>query len=326
MAIRNNSSDSRQGKSPSGPAIIRKWSARKLRMAALLAFLVPVLASAITAAPPSTQAGPDLGSQLTDGATMTRRPKAMWRAGLRTLPNGVRRLVPPVLAMINKLRVAGAGTGRRLPAAKRTLVLALLPGFLTAMAGCGGSSHVGYGTQGSSSHSPVVSAPATGSSAGGAAGPRFGTEVKVINGTRYKWGVRATPFTAVVQLPDGTSAPPGKHFLQVLVAYRNLQTDRTAPLPSDVSIEVEVRTSDLGGKCFENSGSYYGVPATWCDFATEANNGCRNNLTDDTNVPPGQTTSVQFTCSDAPDSIPTSDFSVWVPDTQSGNWVQISSG
>lgn len=70
MAIRDNHDDSQHGERRPGPAIIQKWSARKIRMAALLALSAPVLACALTAARASAQAGPDLGSQLTDGATM----------------------------------------------------------------------------------------------------------------------------------------------------------------------------------------------------------------------------------------------------------------
>jgi surface antigen len=70
MDIRINDSSPETGENRSGPAIVRRHRARVLGALALLALLAQVLAGGLAAAPASAQAGPDLGSQLTSGATM----------------------------------------------------------------------------------------------------------------------------------------------------------------------------------------------------------------------------------------------------------------
>jgi surface antigen len=59
------------GENHPGPALVRGHPARRLGSRALLALSVPALLGVIIAAPASAQTGPDLGSQLNDGATMT---------------------------------------------------------------------------------------------------------------------------------------------------------------------------------------------------------------------------------------------------------------
>jgi surface antigen len=71
MDIRINDSSPETGENRSGPAIVRRHRARVLAALALLALSAQVLAGGLMAAPASAQAGPDLGSQLTSGATMT---------------------------------------------------------------------------------------------------------------------------------------------------------------------------------------------------------------------------------------------------------------
>jgi surface antigen len=71
MDIRISDSSPETGENRSGPAIVRRHRARVLGALALLALSAQVLAGGLATAPASAQAGPDLGSQLTSGATMT---------------------------------------------------------------------------------------------------------------------------------------------------------------------------------------------------------------------------------------------------------------
>jgi surface antigen len=71
MDIRINHRSPRTGENRYGPAIVRRHRARVLGALGLLALSAQVLAGGLMAASASAQAAPDLGSQLTSGATMT---------------------------------------------------------------------------------------------------------------------------------------------------------------------------------------------------------------------------------------------------------------
>jgi surface antigen len=71
MSTRSHHGDRHKAESQSGTATVGRRLGRRLGTIALLALSVPVLVGVVAAAPAGAQTGPDLGSQLTDGATMT---------------------------------------------------------------------------------------------------------------------------------------------------------------------------------------------------------------------------------------------------------------